>query len=112
MDYSLPGSSIHEIFQARVLECGAIAFSDDKPRQHIKEQRYHFADKDPYSQSYGFPNSHVWIWEVDYKEGLAPKNWCFQTVVLEKTLESPLDSKEIKPLNPKRNQPYISWYWC
>ena len=59
MDYSLPGSSIHEIFQARVLEWGAIAFSDDKPRQHIKEQRYHFADKDPYSQSYGFPNSHV-----------------------------------------------------
>ena len=61
MDYSLPGSSIHEIFQARVLEWGAIAFSDDKPRQHIKKQRHHFSNKGLYSQSYGFLRSHVWM---------------------------------------------------
>ena len=62
MDYSLPGSSVHGIFQARVLEWGAIAFSDDEPRQHIKKQRHHFADKCLYSQSYGFfPSSHVWM---------------------------------------------------
>ena len=59
------------------------------------------------SQSYGFPSSHVWMWELNHKEGWAPKNWCFWTVVLEKTLESPLDSKEIKPVKPKRNQPWI-----
>ena len=58
-------------------------------------------------KSYGFSNSHVQMWEMDHKEGWAPKNWCFQTVVLEKTLESPLDSKEIKPVNPKCNQPWI-----
>ena len=77
----------------------------DKSRQHIKKQRHHLADKDPSSQSYGFSSSHVWIWELDLKEGWAPKNWCFQTVVLEKTLESPLDSREIKPVNLKGNQP-------
>ena len=60
--------------------------------------------QNPYSQSYDFSSSHVWMWELDHKEGWAPKNWCFQTVVLEKTLESPLDSKEIKPVNPKGNQ--------
>ena len=59
------------------------------------------------SQSYGFSTSHVWMWELDYKESWAPKNWCFWTVVLEKTLESPLDSKEIQPVNPKGNQPWI-----
>ena len=59
------------------------------------------------SQSYGFSSSHVWMWELDYKESWAPKNWCFQIVVLEKTLESPLDFKEIKPVNPKGNQPWI-----
>ena len=68
---------------------------DDKPRQCIKKQRHHFADKSSYSESYGFSSSHVWMWELDHKEGWAPKNWCFQTVVLEKTLESPLDCKEI-----------------
>ena len=62
--------------------------------------------QNPSSQSYGFSSSHVWMWELDHKEGWAPKNWCFQTVVLEKTLESPLDCKEIKPVNPKGNQPY------
>ena len=79
----------------------------DKPRQHIKKKRYHFADKGPYSQSYGFSSSHVWMWELDYKESWAPKNWCFWTVVLKKTLESPLDCKEIKPVNPKGNQPWL-----
>ena len=59
------------------------------------------------SQSYGFSSSHVWMWELDHKEGWALKNWCFWTVVLEKTLESPFNCKEIKPVNPKRNQPWI-----
>ena len=64
-------------------------------------------NKVQYSQSYGFSNSHVRMWELDYKENWAPKSWCFWVVVLEKTLESPLDSKEIKPVNPKENQPWI-----
>ena len=77
--------------------------SYDKPRQHIKKQRQHFADKGPFSQSYGFPSGHVWMWELDRKEGWMPKTWCFGTVVLEKTPESPSDCKEIKPVNPKGN---------
>ena len=81
--------------------------SYDKPEQLIKKQRCYFADKVPYSQSYGFSSSHVQLWELDHKEGWVPKNWCFQTVVLEKTLESPLDRKEIKPDNPKGNQLWI-----
>ena len=79
----------------------------DKPRQRIKKQRYHFADKGLYSQRYGFSSSHVQIWELDHKTDWVLKNWCFQTVVLEKTLESPLDFKEIKPVNPKGNQAWI-----
>jgi len=81
--------------------------SYDKPRQYIKKQKHHFADKGPYSQSYGFSRSHVRMWELDHNEGWAPKNWCFWIVVLEKTLESPLDCKEIKPVNPKENQPWM-----
>ena len=81
--------------------------SYDKSRQHIKKQRHHFADKGLYNQSYGFSNSHVLMWELDHKEDWAPKNWCFQAVVLERTLESLLDCKEIKPVNPKRYQPWI-----
>ena len=81
--------------------------SYNKPRQHIKKQIYQFANKGLYSQSYGFSSSHVWMWEMDHKEGWVLKNWCFLTVVLEKTPESPLDSKEIKPVNPKGNQPWI-----
>ena len=65
------------------------------------------AGKSPSSQSYGFSRSHVWMWELDYKESWAPKNWCFWTVVLEKTLESPLDCKEIQPVNPKGDQSWI-----
>ena len=69
--------------------------SYDQPREHIKKQRYYFANKVLSNQSYGFSSSHVWMWELDYKESWAPKSWCFWTVVLEKTLESPLDCKEI-----------------
>ena len=68
------------------------------------KQRHYFVNKGPSSQSYGFSSSHVWMWELDYKESWAPKNWCFWTVVLEKTLESPLDCKEIQPVHPKGNQ--------
>ena len=81
--------------------------SYDRLSQHTKKQRHHFADRSPYGQSYGFSNSHVQIWELDQKEGWAPKNWCFQILVLEKTHESPLNSREIKPVNPKRNQPRL-----
>ena len=70
------------------------------------KQRHHLANKSPYSQSYGFSSSHIWMWGLYHKEGWALKNWCFQTVVLEMTLESPLDGKEIKPVNPKGNQPW------
>ena len=80
--------------------------SNDKHRQHIKKQRHHFANKGPSSQSYGFFSSHVWMWQLNHKEGWAPKDWCFRTVVLEKTLESPLDSR-IKPVHPTGNQPWI-----
>ena len=79
----------------------------DKLRQRIKKQRHYFADKGLSSQSYGFSSSHVWMWELDYKESWAPKNWRFWTMVLEKTLESPLDCKEIQPVYPKGNQPLI-----
>ena len=81
--------------------------SYDHPRQHIKKQRRCFADKGLSSQSYGFSSHHVWMWELDCKESRAPKNWCFWTVVLEKTLESPLDRKEIQPVHPKGNQSWI-----
>ena len=77
------------------------------PRQHIKKQRHYFADKGPSIQSYGFSSSQVWMWELDYKESWV-LNWCFWTVVLEKTLESPLDCKEIQPVHPKGNQSWIS----
>ena len=76
-------------------------------RQHIKKQRHYFSDKSPYSQSYGFSTRHVWMWELDHKEIWASKNWCYWTVVLEKTLESPLDCKEVKPVNPKGNQSWL-----
>ena len=81
--------------------------SNDQPRQHIKKQRHYFANKGPSSQNNGFSSSHVWMWELDYKESWVPKNWCFWTVVLQKTPESPLDCKEIKPVNSKENQSWI-----
>ena len=76
-------------------------------RQHIKKQRHHFANKGPYSSDYDFSSSHVWMWELNHKEGWALKNWCFQIVVLEKTLESSLDFKGNKPVKPKGDQPWI-----
>ena len=81
--------------------------SYNQSRQHIKKQRHYFANKGPSSRSYGFSSSHVWMWKLNYKESWALKYWCFWTVVLEKTLESPLDCKEIKPVNPKVNQSWI-----
>ena len=80
--------------------------SYDKPRLRIKKKHL-FANKGTYSQNYGFSSSHVQMWELDHKEGCVPKNWCFQIVVLEKTPESLLDSKEIKSVNPKGNQSWI-----
>ena len=82
--------------------------SYDKPRLHIKNQRHYFPDKGLYSQSYDFSSSHVWIWELDHKQVWTPKNRCLWTVVLEKTLESPLDCKEIKPINLKEINPKYS----
>ena len=76
-------------------------------RQHIKKQKHHFANTSPYGQSYGFSSSHVWMWEVDHKESWVPKNWCFWTVVLENTLESPLDCKEIQPVHTKGDQSWV-----
>ena len=79
----------------------------DKPRQHIKKQRHHIANKGLYSQSYDFPHCYVWMWELGHKKCWVPKNRCFWTVVLEKTLESPLDCQEIKPVHPHGNQLWI-----
>ena len=81
--------------------------SYDAPRQHIKKQRRYFVNKGLSSPSYGFSSGHVWMWELDYNESWVPKNWCLWTVVLEKTLESPLNNREIKLVNPKGNQPWI-----
>ena len=80
--------------------------SYDQPRQHIKKERHYFANKGSSNQGYGFSSGHVWMLELDYKESWAPKNWCFWTVMLEKTLGSPLDCKEIQPIHPKGDQ-----YW-
>ena len=81
--------------------------SYDQPRKHIKKQSHYFADKGPSSQGYGSSHSHVWMWELNHKEGWEPKNWCFWSVVLEKTLESPLDCRQIKAVSPKGNQFWI-----
>ena len=80
--------------------------SYEQPRQHSKKQRHYFLNKGPSSQGYGFSSGHIWMGELDYKEGWALKNWCFWTVVLEKTPDSPLDCKEIQPVHPKGN-----WSW-
>ena len=80
---------------------------ENKPKHCIKKQRHHFVDKAVYSQVCGLSRSHVQMWELDNKEGRALKNWCFWTMVLEKTLESPMNCKENKPVNPKGNQPWI-----
>ena len=130
MACSLPGSSVHGLLQARILEWVASSFSRGSSRPRDQTQvsyiagrlftdwssrevpfinlvRTLIANKSPYSQSYGFSSSHVGMWELDHKEGWAQKNWCFQSVVLEKTLESRLDCEEIKSVNPKGNQHWI-----
>ena len=81
--------------------------SYDQPRQDIKKQRHYFANKSLCSQSDSFSSSQVWMWELDSNKTWSPKNWCFWTVVLEKTLENPLDSKKIQPVHSKRNRPGI-----
>ena len=81
--------------------------SYDQPRQHIKKQRHYFVNKGPSSQGYGFPSGHVWMWELDYKESWEPRNSCFWTVVLTKTLESSLDCKAIQPVHPKGDQSWV-----
>ena len=81
--------------------------SYDQPRQHIEKQRHYFANKGPSNQGYGFSTGHVWMWELDCEEGWALKNWCFWTVVLEKTLASPLDCKKIQPVHPKGDESWV-----
>ena len=79
----------------------------DQLRQHIKKQRHYFADKVSSNQSFGFPTSQVWMWELGHKQSWVPKDWCFWTVVLVQTLESPLHSEEMKSVNPKGNQCWV-----
>ena len=81
--------------------------SYDQSRRHIKKQRHYFAHKVSSSQGYGFSRSHVWMWELYYKESWVPKNWCFWSMVLKKTLESPLDCKKIQPIHPQGNQSWV-----
>jgi len=97
------GDCSHEIKRRLLLGRKAMITLDSI----LKKQRHYFANKSPSSQSYGFSSSHVWMWELEYKESWTLKNWCFWTVVLEKTLESPLDCKEIQLVYPKGNQPWI-----
>ena len=78
-----------------------------QPRQHIKKQRHYFVNKGPSSQGYCFSRGHVWVWELDYKESWALKSWCFWTVVLEKTLEGPLDCNVIQPVHPKGERSWM-----
>ena len=94
-----------KIFAASYISIPGVSY--DQSRQHIKKQRHYFANKDPSSQSYSFSSGHVWMWELDCKESWAPKNWSFWTVVLEKTLESPLDCKEIQPVHSKGDQSWV-----
>ena len=81
--------------------------SYEQPGQNIKKERHYFANKGPSSQGYGFSSGHVWMWELDYEESWALMNWCFWTVVLEKTLESPLDCKEIQPVHSEGDQSWV-----
>ena len=105
--FSWAPKSLQMVTAAMKLKDAPWKKSYDQARQHIKKPRHHFVDKGSCSQSYGFSSSHVRMWELDHKESWAPKNWCFWTVVLEKTLKSPLDCKEIQPVHPKGNQSWI-----
>ena len=102
-----PPKSLQMVIAAMKLKDTPWKKSYDQPRQCIKKQRHYFANKGPSSQDYGFSCGHVWMWELDCKEGWVPKNWCFWTVVLEKTLESSLDCKEIQPVHPKGDQSWV-----
>ena len=102
------GSCNHEIKRCFLQKMLSSKKSYNKPRQHITKQRRYFADKGPYSQTYGFSSGHVWIWKLDCEESWVPKNWRFWTVVLEKTLENPLDCTEIKPVILKEISPEYS----
>ena len=97
------GDCSHEI--KRLLALGRKAMTNLDSM--LKKQRHHFTDKGPYRQSYGLSSSHVWAWQLDHKESWAPKNWCFWTVVLEKTLESPLDFKEMQLVSLKGIRTFI-----
>ena len=101
------GDCSHEIKRCMLLGRKAVTNLNSILRQHIKKQRHCFANKYLSSQSCSFSSSHVWMWELDYKESWVPENWCFWTLVLEKTLESPLDCKEIQPVHPKGNQSWM-----
>ena len=90
-----------------VCVCVCVCESYGQPRQNIKKKRHYFANKGPSSQGYGFSSGHVWMWELDYKESWAQKNWGFWTVVLEKTLESPLECKENWPVHSKGDQSWV-----
>ena len=105
--FSWVPKSLHMVTAAMKLNHCSLDENYDQTRQNIKKQRHYFAHKRPFGQSYDFSSSHVWMWELDHKEGWALKNWCFWTVVLEKTLESSLDCKEIKPVNLKGNQSWL-----
>ena len=97
------GDYSHEIKRRLLLGRKAMRNLDSILKRHIKNRHY-FADKGPYSKGYGLSSSHVWMWELDHQEGRALKNWCFWTVVLEKTLESPLDCREIQPVHSEGDQ--------
>ena len=99
--------SLQMVMAAMKLKDAYSLESYDQPTQHIKKQRHYFANKGLSSQGYGFSSGHVWMWELDYKESWMLKNWCFWIVVLEKTLESPLDCKEIQPVHPKGDQSWV-----
>ena len=103
ISYFFGHSMLEHILPLSKLDMLFYSFFCQEPRQHIKKQRHHFADKSPYSQSYSFSSSHVRMRELAHKDGWAPKNWFFQIVVLEKTLESPLECKEIKPVKDRKS---------
>ena len=106
-DYS-PCTFLKSNFTKFQISPSLVSWSYDQPRQHIKKQRhYYFVNKGPSSQGYGFSCGHVWMWQLDCEESWVPKNWCFWTVVLEKTLESLLDCKEIQPVHPKGDQSWV-----
>ena len=113
-DFTFGGSEItangdytHEIKRRLLLGRKVMTNS----RQHIQKQRHYFANKGPSSQGYGFSSDHVWMWELDCKESWVLKNWCFWSVVLKETLESPFDCRAIHPVHPKGNQSWLIPWW-